>query len=85
MTIVDGKEQAYKDWYNNNRDGGYGEAVFKFAEKWADLMEERINKGVSLADIVENMESKANNGIGITGFQYVCAVSILSQCWVHGE
>lgn len=38
MKIMNGKEHAYKDWYNKNEDG-YSRACFTFAERWAELME----------------------------------------------
>ena len=41
MKIVKGKEQEYKDWYEKNSDP-YGRACFTYAERWAGMMEEKI-------------------------------------------
>ena len=62
----------------------YGKAGTDFAEKWAELMEDGINNGQELKDIAKQTSHDADTD-GITGFMYGCAVSILSQCWVHGE
>ena len=84
MQIVPGKEQEFQDWYDKNNDG-YGRATFDYAIKWAELMEEAIAGGAVLADVAKELSNKADEGIGITGFMYGCAVSILSHEWVHGE
>lgn len=68
---------------DNNRDG-YGAAVFKYAERWADLMEEAMAGGAKLRDVAKDLSHKADTE-GITGFMYGAAVSILSQAWEHGE
>ncbi len=75
--------QTYKKWKANNTDP-YGSTVFRYAERWADMMEERIVNGERIEDIAEKLSFKANDEC-ITGFMYGCAVSILSQCWEYGE
>jgi hypothetical protein len=85
MKIADGKEQEYNDWYDKNRDGGYSEVVFKFAEEWAGLMEVEIDNGKKLSDVAKETAHKVASTHGITGFQYSCAVSILAHAWAHGE
>ena len=75
--------KAYEEWKANNTDP-YGSTVFRYAERWADMMEERITKGEKIEDIAKELSHKADTE-GITGFMYGCAVSILSQCWEYGE
>lgn len=88
MKILKGKEQAYKDWYNNNLDM-YGHAVFTFAERWADLMEKAMhNSEYSPMEVIIKRADALSNYAdteGITGYMYGAAVSILSQCWEYGE
>ena len=88
MKILNGKEQDYKEWYENQSDG-YGRMCFKYAEKWAELLETKINESQDepLKAIIENAEIASHQADtdGITGFMYGCAVSILSQCWEYGE
>jgi hypothetical protein len=75
--------QAYEEWKANNTDP-YGSAVFRYAERWADTMEEKIVNGEKIEDIAKELSFKADTE-GITGFMYGCAVNILSQCWEYGE
>lgn len=78
MKIIEGKEQEYTDWKNKNT------AIFNYAETWANLMELHISEGSKLEDIADTQSHEADTE-GITGFMYGAAVSILSQCWTHGE
>ncbi|AID17774.1 hypothetical protein JBP901_gp062 [Bacillus phage JBP901] len=81
MKVVD--EKVYEDWKAKNTDG-YGSGIFRYAEKWANMMEEGIEKGDRIRDIASKLSHDADTE-GITGFMYGAAVSVLSQCWVHGE
>ena len=89
MKIKKGMEEDYKKGYNNNLDP-YGHACFVFAEKWASLLENEIDKG---DDVMQTIIDKANETCdvadkyagGITGFMYGMGVNILSQCWEYGE
>jgi hypothetical protein len=88
MKILNGKEQDYKEWYEN-QGADYGRACFRFAERWAELLEELINDSSENSDkvIIENADKtsyKADTE-GITGFMYGAAVNILSSCWEYGE
>jgi hypothetical protein len=62
----------------------YGSCAVRFAARWANLMEQKIAEGAILEAIADDSSHEANKE-GITGFMYGCAVSILSQVWVHGE
>lgn len=62
----------------------YGKAGVDFARRWAEMMEEKINNGEQLKDIARQASHEADTE-GITGFMYGCAVSVLSQVWIHGE
>lgn len=88
MKIKNGKEQEYKDWYNKNLDV-YGHAIFSFAERWAELMEEAIDNSEDspMEVIIKRADNLCNtaNTEGITGHMYGAAVNILSQEWECGE
>lgn len=88
MKIIEGKEEEYKDWYDKNNDG-YSRACFTYAERLAEMMEEKIEASSDdvMKVIVDNADklSYEADEEGITGFMYGCAVSILSQCWEYGE
>lgn len=75
---------AWREWIAANQDG-YGGAVVQFAERWARIMEGMIASGQHLKDCADDACSLADDGIGITGFMYGCAVGMLAEVWVHGE
>ena len=62
----------------------YGKATVDYARSWAELMEARLAAGETLADFARATSREADT-TGITGFMYGCAVSILAECWAHGE
>ena len=73
-------------------DGGvintYGGAVMYFAKRWAEAMEEALASAQSIGDCANDLSKEVNHAMGnlcLTGFQHGCAVSILSECWMHGE
>lgn len=76
-----------KDLWNkcveNNQDD-YGSATINYAERWANLMEDAIMAGETVASCAEAAGHEADTE-GITGFMYGAAVSTLSGVWVHGE
>lgn len=76
-------ENFYHDWKNKNQDG-YGAAIFRYAERWADLMEKAVADGKRLVDVADALSHEADSE-GISGFMHGTAVSILAQCWQHGE
>ena len=89
VEIVNQKE--YDDWKANQKSDGYGLAIFEYAEGWAKLMQKKFaEKNIENPDVtcmVAHAEDCAKdlNFMGITGFMYGGAVSILAQCWKHGE
>jgi hypothetical protein len=79
-------DEAQSGWdltVANNSDP-YGKPGVDFARQWAELMEQKISQGANVADIAKQCSHDADTE-GITGFMYGCAVSILSQVWLHGE
>jgi hypothetical protein len=63
---------------------GYGGAALDYAEGWAKLMQIEIAKGKTVAECYDYSQ-KGLGFLGITRFQFGCAVSTLSQTWKHGE
>lgn len=62
----------------------YGASGLRYAARWANLMELKMSEGKVLSDIAKSTSHEADLE-GISGFQYGCAVSLLSQVWIHGE
>jgi hypothetical protein len=83
MIIINVEE--WSNWEKHNRDGGYGEAVLDFAEKWADLMEIRIGNGEELESVAKETSFQASKELGLSGFQYNAGVVMLVGCWKYGE
>lgn len=81
MKVKDLKK--YEDWKNKNTDK-YGACIFRYAERWADMMEREIENGAELKDVAKKLSHDADTEY-ITGFMYGVAVNILSQCWEYGE
>jgi hypothetical protein len=81
MQIVNQLE--YDGWKANNTDG-YGAAIFKVAEQWANIIETKISQGKKISEIAQTSFGEADDE-GLTGFMYNAAVAILAKCWIHGE
>lgn len=62
----------------------YGKGILRYAENWANIMEDLLAQGSSLPDIAESSSNQADTE-GITGFMFNASVQILSSCWIHGE
>ena len=88
MRVLD---QAEYDGFKAKNSDPYGAGVYRFLERWANRMEERIPEGSTSAEVTRIIVDHANadcseaDDEGITGFMYGCAVSVLAKCWIHGE
>ena len=82
------KDQAAWDrWVAANSSDDYSKCCLDFASAWAEDMEARLDVGATVSDCAQVAFSEVDNrpGFGITGFMYGAVVSMLSQCWEHGE
>ncbi len=78
----------WEDQKKVNADGGYGQAIMEFAERWALLMQAKIDTTKDIQFQVAALADKASHEAdteGITGFMYGAAVQELSACWKYGE
>ncbi len=67
-----------------NADSDYGLAALEYAKSWAKLMQIEIANGRTVQECYQEVQSELDF-IGITGFMYGCAVSVLSSAWNWGE
>ncbi len=81
MILID--KEGWEHCKENNQDG-YGSAVIRYAERWANLMEAKIADGAKLEEIADHASHEADTE-GITGFMYGCAVNILAHVWERGD
>jgi hypothetical protein len=77
--------QKLKEWEDAQKSDPYGLAVFEFASRWARLMQLSMTGGKTLENCVEEASHLADANLGISGFMYGCAKSILIECWIHGD
>lgn len=84
MKVIKEKLDDWNKCVEVNSKDSYSNGVITYLKRWADLMELEIDSGKKLIDIADKASHDADTE-GITGFMYGCAVSILSQVWVHGE
>lgn len=82
--IIPERADEYKIHVDNNSKDGYSKGVIEYGENWAKLMQIELAAGKTLVDIAEETQ-KGLGYLGITGFQYGCAVKGLSHFWKHGE
>jgi hypothetical protein len=77
-------ESAWQESVRINSGSPYGNGVVVFAERWARIMQVKLEAGEKLEDIADASTREADVD-GITGFMYGCAVSLLAQTWKHGR
>lgn len=78
-------QEQWKEITLNNRDE-YGEKAVIFAQRWAELMENRISSGEKLSDVWKECDKQAGKEIGtISGFQYTWARNTLFSVWKYGQ
>ena len=78
------KDEAGWKKANDSNTDPYGNACIRYAERWADLMEEKMVNGQAIADMAKETSHEADTD-GITGFMYGCAVSVLAGAWEYGD
>ena len=76
-------EELWQKGLENNSDP-YGQAIYRYAENWANLMEEAIEDGKELVKVAKQLSHDADDE-GITGFMYGAAVNVLAGVWYLGE
>lgn len=76
-------QSEWNKWIESNKDD-YGSACIRYAENWANIMEQSLKKGMTIEQCAEETSHQADTE-GITGYMHGAAVSMLVQCWKHGE
>lgn len=66
MKFID--KEKWDKFVNANIDP-YGSGVVRYAERWANLMEQEIENGKTIIEIADSASYKADTE-GITGFMY---------------
>ena len=84
MQVKSGMEQKYQALIEISRQSVYNQALLRYMERWADLMESEFSVGSSLPDIAEDTSRRANTE-SITKYQHEQAVEMLAKYWSHGD
>lgn len=79
MTLREGTEGIWEEAIKS-----YVKMVIDYAQRWARLMEGRINNGYTLEACAQETSHLADKE-GVSGHAYGMAVSILSKVWIYGE
>lgn len=81
MQLVNAEQ--YEKAKQSCEDDAYASAIFKWAEDWAELMEQKMSEGAKLEDIA--LQTSHETDKGYTGFMYGQAVRVLATFWQYGE
>ena len=84
MKIKAGMESVYASLKNEMTQNGRNNAVVTYAERWADMMEQQISNGASVAEAAAQTRYEANQE-NLSWFMYGNAVRVLVNFWDHGE
>ena len=84
MKIKAGMESVYASLKNEINQDGRNNAVISYAERWADMMEQQISNGASVAEAAAQTRYEANQE-NLSWFMYGNAVHVLVNFWDHGE
>ena len=84
MKIKPGMESVYASLKNEMTQDGRSNAVISYAERWADMMEQRISNGTSVSEAAAQTRYEANQE-NLSWFMYGNAVRVLVNFWDHGE
>lgn len=76
-------QEVWAEYVEKNKDG-YGKGIIDYAERWANLMEEKMAEGAKLEDIAEATGHTADTD-GITGYMYNAAIITLAGVWEYGD
>lgn len=82
---IEFKSEQAKIFWNDLINIGYTVEIIKFAQKWAQHMQEELKKGNILNDIAEKSACKVAKGKDIPVYMHYCAMVILSDVWEYGD
>jgi hypothetical protein len=86
FTLPNG-EAEFEQIVATNSEDDYSKCIVEYAKLWAEAMESEMAKGQTLAECAKSTSDAVDKlpNMGITGFMYGAAVSILARCWIYGD
>lgn len=77
-------KEAYQEFRTKVCGNFYSAGILRYAERWAAMMEDKIEAGATVAEAAEATHHLADTEY-ISGFMYGQAVNLLSGYWEHGD
>ena len=77
-------KEAYQEFRTKVCGDFYSTGILRYAERWAAMMEDKIEAGATVAEAAEATHHLADTE-NISGFMYGQAVNLLSDYWEHGD
>ena len=77
-------KEAYQEFRTKVCGDFYSAGIIRYAERWASMMEDKIEAGATVAEAAEATHHLADTEY-ISGFMYGQAVNLLSGYWEHGD
>lgn len=77
-------KEAYQEFRTKVCGDFYSAGILRYAERWAAMMEDKIEAGATVAEAAEATHHLADTE-HISGFMYGQAVNLLSGYWEHGD
>lgn len=84
MKIKTGLENACAELRANNAKDAVGLGIINYAERWCNMMEERIANGESVTQAAAETEYAADTEL-ISGTMFGYSLNVLCRFWEHGE
>ena len=84
MRLAEGKQADWDEGLKKN-DDDYGQAIYRYAKRWMELMEAKLDAGAELTKEFVDSTSHAADTEGITGFMNGAAASMIAAWWFRGE
>lgn len=84
MKIKPGMESVYASLKNEMTQDDRNNAVISYAERWANMMEQRISNGASVSEAAAQTRYETNQE-NLSWFMYGNAVRVLVNFWDHGD
>lgn len=81
------KEGKWNSYSSNEFQRRYNENILNFSKEWAERMEISIDS-IGLETTMLNHERfsiESKRKYNVYGFNYATALSLLGECWIHGE
>lgn len=83
--LIKFRSESSKTFWNELINIGYSIEIIRFAQKWAERMQEEILKGEQVDAIAERAACVVAKGKDIPAYMQYCAMVILSDVWHYGD